>query len=83
MREEEDAPKIKAAKEAAERQKKQQEEARKQAEEEARIKAKNELELAERQDPSGAKRIREKLEEENAKLFGIKKTDVEKLYDHE
>ena len=63
--------------------KKQQEDAKRQAEEDARIKAKNELELADRQDPSGAKRIRAKLEEENAKLFGIKKTDIEKLYDHE
>ena len=42
---------------------------------------KNKQDLEDRQDPSGAKRIKAKLDEENAKLFGIKKTDVEKLYD--
>ena len=45
------------------------------------IRARNEEEQADREDPSGAKRIKARLDEENAKLFGFKKTDAEKLYD--
>ena len=48
IKDEEDAPKIKAQQEEAARLKKQQDDAKRQAEEDARIKAKNEQDLAER-----------------------------------
>ena len=81
LKDEEDAPKILAQKQSADRARKEQEAQKKQAEEDQRIMEKNKQDLEDRQDPSGAKRIKAKLDEENAKLFGIKKTDVEKLYD--